>query len=500
MKKILAIDQGTTSSRCIIFDEQGQVIATAQEEFPQYFPHAGWVEHNPLEILQSVKNSYQQVLLNTGISSDQITCIGITNQRETTIIWDRKTGQPIYPAIVWQSRQSLEICERLNARGLSQAIQDKTGLVVDAYFSASKIAWILEQVPNARQRAQNGELAFGTVDTWLLWNLTGGKVHATDYSNASRTLLFNIHECCWDNEILQWFDIPESILPEVKDSSGYFGTTVDGYLDAGIPILGIAGDQQAALFGQGCIQPTMAKNTYGTGCFMLMNTGNVPVKSSCGLLTTIAWGLNGQISYAVEGSVFVAGSAIQWLRDGLGLFKDSSEIEELATQVEDTNGVYFVPAFVGLGAPHWDSEARGMIVGLTRGTQKTHIIRAALEAMAYQTSDVFEAIQQDAGMKISVLFVDGGASANNLMMQFQSDLLQVDVIRPQNTETTALGAALLAGLSAGIWTSAQACSEVAQQGKVFKPNADKQKITQLYAGWKQAVQATIGFKPRPMSL
>ncbi|MEI6407766.1 MAG: glycerol kinase GlpK [Bacteroidota bacterium] len=494
MKKILSIDQGTTSTRCILFDEIGNVLASAQKEFTQYFPHPGWVEHDPDEILEGVKETYNLVLNQLGLKGNDIFTLGITNQRETTILWDRNSGKAVYPAIVWQSRQSLSICDRLQNLGLKESIRSKTGLELDAYFSASKIAWILENIEGIRTKAESGELAFGTIDTWLLWNLTGGKVHATDYSNASRTLLFNIYDLCWDTELLNWFNIPSSILPEVKESSTYFGTTVSGFLDEGISINGIAGDQQAALFGQGCIHSTMAKNTYGTGCFMLMNTGGIPVNSNNGLITTIAWKIGGKVCYALEGSVFVAGSAIQWLRDGLGLISHVSETEGIASQVINSNGVYFVPAFVGLGAPHWNSEARGAFFGLTRGTNRAHIVRAALESIAYQTTDIFKVMQEDANMDISILFVDGGASSNNLLMQFQCDLLQVEVIRARYTETTALGAALLAGLSAGVWSSIQACSEVGKKGKSFIPENDRIITDVLYHGWKKAVEATINYK------
>ena len=492
---ILSIDQGTTSSRCILFDTSGRPVGSAQREFKQYFPQPGWVEHDPEEILESVQQTFRELLQTTGIAATAIQTIGITNQRETTVLWDRKTGKPVYPAIVWQSRQSLPVCERLKSAGFEPAIRAKTGLMLDAYFSASKITWILEQVPGLREKAVAGELAFGTIDTWLLWHLTGGKEHATDYSNASRTLLFNIHTLNWDAELLHWFDIPASLLPEVKDSSGYFGTTDPAFLGVEIPIHGMAGDQQAALFGQGCIAPGMAKNTYGTGCFMLMNTGHVPVQSHAGLLTTLAWGIKGSVTYALEGSVFVAGSAVQWLRDGLGLFQDASETEGIALAVEDTAGVYFVPAFVGLGAPYWDSEARGAFLGLTRGTNRSHMVRAALEAMAFQTRDVFDAMQRDAAIPLKSLRVDGGAAANNLLMQFQSDVLQVDVDRPVLTETTALGAALLAGLAVGIWKSPEACSGVRLADRVFTPVLESKTMEQHYAGWQKAVKATMAYHP-----
>jgi glycerol kinase len=492
---LLSIDQGTTSSRCIVFDLQGNAIATAQREFTQFFPQTGWVEHDAMEILDSVLDTLKEVIEKARISAEHINAIGITNQRETTVLWDRKTGKPVYPAIVWQSRQSLSVCERLRKEGREAAIREKTGLVLDAYFSASKVTWMLEQVDGLRERAVAGELAFGTIDTWLLWHLTNGKVHATDYSNASRTLLFNIHRLEWDAELLDWFGIPAALLPVVKDSSGFFGDMDAAILGTPIPICGIAGDQQAALFGQGCIQPGMAKNTYGTGCFMLMNSGNTSVQSQHGLLSTIAWSIDGNITYALEGSVFVAGSAVQWLRDGVGLFDHASETEAIALEVEDAGGVYFVPAFVGLGAPYWDPEARAAFFGLTRGTRRAHLVRAALEAMAYQTRDVFEAMQNDAGIALQSLKVDGGAAANNLLMQFQSDVLKVEVDRPLNTETTALGAALLAGLAAGCFSSIEACAQVRKANRVFQPQQSNASTEALYAGWKKAVKATMAYHP-----
>jgi glycerol kinase len=490
---ILSIDQGTTSTRCILFNKTGDSIATAQQEIKQSFPFPGWVEHDSNEIWESVKQTYNQVLKNAGIDASQIATIGITNQRETTVLWNRTTGLPVYPAIVWQSKQSESICKRVKATGLEKIISEKTGLVVDTYFSASKIAWILENVEEARMQAEVGNLAFGTIDTWILWNLTEGKVHATDFSNASRTLLFNIQTHTWDAELLSIFGIPSSILPEVKDSSGYFGTTSRNVLGAEISINGIAGDQQAALFGQGCILPGMAKNTYGTGCFMLINTGNKRVVSQQGMLTTIAWGVNGEITYALEGSVFAAGSAIQWLRDGLKIIDHASQAEEIANETNDCGGVYFVPAFVGLGAPYWNSEARGSFFGLTRGTKRSHLVRAALESMAFQTRDVFDVMQNDADLTLTSLRVDGGATENTLLLQFQSDLLQVNVDKPQNTESTALGAALLAGLSVGIFASIEDCASIRKSERVYSPEISSEQIEKKYALWKKAVQATLAF-------
>lgn len=490
---ILSIDQGTSSTRCILFNKMGDSIATAQQEIKQSFPFPGWVEHDPIEIWESVKQTFNQVLKHAGIYAHQIATIGITNQRETTVLWNRTTGLPVYPAIVWQSRQSDEICNRIKAAGFERVISEKTGLLVDTYFSASKIAWILEHVQEARMQAEAGNLAFGTIDTWILWNLTVGKVHATDYSNASRTLLFNIQTHSWDEELLNIFGIPSSILPKVKDSSGYFGTTSRNVLGSEISINGIAGDQQAALFGQGCILPGMAKNTYGTGCFMLINTGNKRVVSKQGLLTTIAWGIGGEITYALEGSVFVAGSAIQWLRDGLKIIDHASQVEEIACQTDDCGGVYFVPAFVGLGAPYWNSNARGSFFGLTRGTERSHIVRAALESIAFQTRDVFDVMQNDADLTLTSLRVDGGATENALLLQFQSDLLQVNVDKPHNTESTALGAALLAGLSIGMFATLEDCASIRKSEHIYKPLVLPLEIEKKYALWKKAVQATLVF-------
>lgn len=480
----------------MLFDETGSVVALAQQEFRQHFPQPGWVEHDALEIWGSVRATFRDCIARAGISAGEISAIGITNQRETTVVWDRQTGQPVCHAIVWQSRQSLSICEEIKANGQEPLIREKTGLVADAYFSASKIAWILRNVPGTREKAERGRLAFGTIDTWLLWNLTGGAVHATDYSNASRTLLYNIHELCWDEELLALFDIPASLLPEVKNSSGTFGNTLAEITGVSLPVCGIAGDQQAALFGQGCVEAGMAKNTYGTGCFMLMNTGREAVRPGHGLLGTIAWGLDGEVQYALEGSVFVAGSAVQWLRDGIGLFASAGETEGLAAAVSSTAGVYFVPAFVGLGAPYWDPDARGAFFGLTRGTTKHHIVRAALEAMAYQVKDVFEAMKAGPGIALQRLRVDGGGARNNLMMQFQSDILRVETDRPQQTETTALGAALLAGLAVGVWPDVASCAAVRKSDRIFRPERSETECLQLYKGWQQAVKATMMFKHR----
>ncbi len=451
-KYILSFDAGTTSSRAIIFDKKGQIINVAQKEFQQIYPKAGWVEHDPMEIWASQSGVAREVLEKSAIRPDQIVGIGITNQRETTIVWDKNTGKPIYNAIVWQCRRTASYCERLKEKGWIDKIRDKTGLVVDAYFSATKIAWILDNVEGAREKAERGDLLFGTVDTWLVWNLTRGKVHVTDYSNASRTMLFNIKDLKWDDEILEALNIPKSMMPEVKDSSCIYGYTDEHtYGGARIPIAGIAGDQQAALFGQNCFKPGMVKNTYGTGCFVLMNTGQEMIRSKNGLLTTIAWGIDGKVSYALEGSVFIAGAAIQWLRDELRLVYDSPQSEYYANKIEDTDGVVVVPAFTGLGAPYWDMYARGGIFGLTRGTKREHLVRATLESLAYQSKDVIEAMQEDAKIPLAHLRVDGGASANNFLMQFQADMLDTEVHRPRTLETTSLGAAYLAGLAVGYW-------------------------------------------------
>lgn len=489
MKYILSIDQGTTGSRTIAYDQNGRTVAMAYEEFPQYFPKPGWVEHNPEEIWQSVNGTIQKVL--TKVPANSIAAIGITNQRETTVIWDRQTGRPIYNAIVWQCRRTAQRCEALKKNGLADSIQKKTGLPVDAYFSATKIEWILKNVKGASSKAKKGLLCFGTTDSWILWRLTGGSVHATDYTNASRTMLYNINKLKWDSEILKQFSIPESMLPTVKNSSGIFGNTIKiDYLPAGIPISGIAGDQQAALFGQMCFEPGTIKNTYGTGCFVLLNTGTKrPVSKR--LITTLACGQNGQPVYALEGAVFIAGSAIQWLRDGLKILDFAPDSEKMAKSVKDNAGVYFVPALVGLGAPYWDSNARGSIYGLTRCTTRNHIIRAAIESICYQTKDVLDAMQKDSGLKIKNLKIDGGASANNFLCQFQSDILGIDVIRPHNIETTALGAAYLAGLAIGYWKNIADLKKNWKQGKIFQPRISKKDSAILYANWLKAVKRTL---------
>jgi glycerol kinase len=468
---ILALDQGTTSSRAILFDEDGIIHGVSQKEFTQIFPQPGWVEHDPREIWNSQLEVAKDVIKSHSISIDQIAGIGITNQRETTVVWDKSTGVPIYNAIVWQDRRTAPICERLKNEGLADYISNETGLVIDAYFSGTKINWILDNVDGARGKAQNGELLFGTIDTWLLWNLTNGKVHATDYSNASRTMIYNIRSLTWDTKMLHALDIPDNMLPSVNPSSCIFGHTEASLFGKEIPIAGIAGDQQAALFGQVCWQPGMAKNTYGTGCFMLMNTGEKCIRSKNGLLTTIAWGLEGKIYYALEGSVFNAGAAIQWLRDGLGIIQSSNESEQISLSVPDTGGVYLVPAFTGLGAPYWDMYARGSISGLTRGTTRAHIVRATLESLAYQTRDVLDIMSTESGITLSDLRVDGGASANNFLMQFQADQLHAKVERPTIIETTALGAAYLAGLAVGLWTKDQINAQW-QKERTFIPSED----------------------------
>ena len=490
---ILSLDQGTTSSRAIVFDHSGTIIAVAQKEFPQHFPKPGWVEHDPEDIWSSQFSVMAEVLAKSGINTDQLVGIGITNQRETTVVWDRTTGKPLSNAIVWQDRRTSEYCDTLKSQGHEKMIREKTGLVIDAYFSATKLKWILDNVKGARESAANGQLAFGTVDSWLIWKLTGGKKHITDVTNASRTMLLNIHTGEWDEELLALFDIPKMILPEVKSSSEVYGMTETGVLHANIPIAGIAGDQQAALFGQMCTQPGMVKNTYGTGCFMLMNTGQKAVASKNNLLTTIAWKLNGKTEYALEGSIFIAGAVVQWLRDGLQIIRSSSEVEELATQVNDTNGVYMVPAFAGLGAPHWNQHARGSLFGVTRGTTNAHIARAALESIAYQTTDVLKAMEADAGIAIRELRVDGGATINNILMQFQSDVLQVDVVRPKVYETTALGAAYLAGLATGYWKNLEEIQRQWQVDARFSPSMPPDKIKELQKGWQKAVKATIAW-------
>ena len=491
-KYILSFDAGTTSSRAIIFDKKGQIINVAQKEFQQIYPKAGWVEHDPMEIWASQSGVAREVLEKSAIRPDQIVGIGITNQRETTIVWDKNTGRPIYNAIVWQCRRTASYCERLKEKGWIDKIRDKTGLVVDAYFSATKIAWILDNVEGAREKAERGDLLFGTVDTWLVWNLTRGKVHVTDYSNASRTMLFNIKDLKWDDEILDVLNIPKVMMPEVKDSSCIYGYTDDHtYGGARIPIAGIAGDQQAALFGQNCFKPGMVKNTYGTGCFVLMNTGQEMIRSKNGLLTTIAWGIDGKVSYALEGSVFIAGAAIQWLRDELRLVYDSPQSEYYANKIEDTDGVVVVPAFTGLGAPYWDMYARGGIFGLTRGTKREHLVRATLESLAYQSKDVIEAMQDDAKIPLAHLRVDGGASANNFLMQFQADMLDTEVHRPRTLETTSLGAAYLAGLAVGYWKDLDEISKDFSIDRTFKPQMSQKKRAKNYKYWKKAIERSM---------
>jgi glycerol kinase len=488
----MALDQGTTSSRAIIFNHEGEIVKIAQNEFTQYYPKTGWVEQDPMEIWGTQSGVAREVLETAGIRPDEIAAIGITNQRETTVIWDKVTGRPIYNAIVWQCRRTATICDDLKSRGLEEYIKENTGLVIDAYFSGTKIKWILDNVEGARQKAEKGELLFGNIDTWLIWNLTRGKVHVTDYSNASRTMIYNIKELKWDEKLLKELDIPFSMLPEVRQSSEIYGVTdPQTFGGAQIPIAGIAGDQQAALFGQTCFEPGMAKNTYGTGCFMLMNTGEEMIFSKNGLLTTIAWGLDGKIEYALEGSIFVAGAIIQWLRDEIQILSDARDSEYFATKVEDNNGVYIVPAFVGLGAPYWDMYARGTIVGLTRGSNKNHIIRAALESIAYQTRDVLEAMEDDSGIDLQELNVDGGAVENNFLMQFQADILGSPVHRPEVIETTALGAAYLAGLAVGFWSNKDEINKKWIVDKIFEPKIEEIKKESLYKGWKKAVTRSL---------
>ena len=490
-KYIIALDQGTTSSRSVLFDNKGQIVDIVQQEFEQIFPNSGWVEHRANDILNSQLETFKQLIANNNLSATDIAGIGITNQRETTIIWDKATGQPIHNALVWQDKRTADICKELTNKGLESYVKENTGLVIDSYFSGTKIKWLLDNVSGAREKAKNGELLFGTVDTWLLWHLTKGKVHATDYSNASRTMIFNIKSLTWDDKLCDALSVPKSILPEVKPSSGIFGYyNLDG-ID--IPIAGIAGDQQAALFGQACFDKGEAKNTYGTGCFMLMNTGEKIQYSKKGLLTTIAWGLDNKVYYALEGSVFIAGAAIQWLRDGLKIIKKASDSESLALQVKDETPVYVVPAFVGLGAPYWDMYARGAIFGLNRDTGNTHIVRATLESLAYQTKDILNAMQEDSGVKLTALNVDGGACANNFLMQFQADILNTAVERPEVIESTALGAAYLAGIGVGIWKKEDILKN-RKRDKLFSPSFDTQKIDRLYKGWQKAVSRTMNWE------
>jgi glycerol kinase len=488
---ILSLDQGTTSSRAILYDREGNVVKTAQKEFTQIYPKAGWVEHDPMEIWGSQSGVVSEILATTGIGPEEIAGIGITNQRETTVVWDRQTGKPVYNAIVWQCRRTAGICDELKARGLEDYIRENTGLVLDAYFSGTKVKWILDNVEGVKQKAKNGDLLFGNIDTWLIWNLTRGKVHVTDYSNASRTMLYNIKNLKWDEKILKELDIPASMLPEVKPSSAFYGNTDARIFGAEIPVAGDAGDQQAALFGQACYTPGMVKNTYGTGCFMLMLTGEKLVHSKNGLLTTIAWGVNNKVEYALEGSIFIAGAAIQWLRDSIKVIYDAKDSEYFATKVEDSLGVYVVPAFVGLGAPYWDMYARGAILGLTRGTTRNHIIRATLESIAYQTRDVLELMRNECGIDLCELRVDGGACANNFLMQFQSDILGVPVERPEIIETTALGAAYLAGLAVGFWKDQSMIAERRKVNRRFTPAMNEEKRKELYDKWKKAVKRAM---------
>lgn len=497
---ILSLDQGTTSSRAILFNHHGEIVHTSQTEFKQYFPHSGWVEHNANEIWSSILSVIAAVISEKNINPSQIQGIGITNQRETTIVWNKITGEPIYHAIVWQSRQTVNICNELINKGYEKIFRDKTGLLIDPYFSGTKVKWILDHVEGAREQAENGNLLFGTIDTWIIWKLTEGNVHVTDYSNASRTIMYNIYDLQWDDELLEILSVPKSMLPTVKNSSEIYGhVSSKHFFGVEVPIAGIAGDQQAALFGQTCFEKGMVKNTYGTGCFMLMNTGEQPVPSNHGLLTTIAWGINGKVVYALEGSVFVAGSAIQWLRDGLRMIRNSTESEGYANNVQSSEGVYVVPAFVGLGTPYWDSEVRGAIFGLTRGTKKEHFIRATLESLAFQTKDVLDAMENDSSMSIKSLRVDGGVVKNNFLMQFQSDLLQVPVERSSINETTALGTAYLAGLAVGFWSSQD---DIVRHWKVdcnFSPKIQHVVRDELYEGWKVAVKAAQYFKPNTQS-
>ncbi|MFO7751920.1 MAG: glycerol kinase GlpK [Desulfobacteraceae bacterium] len=492
---ILAIDQGTTSSRAIVFNSRGKIVLTTRKEFRQYFPKPGWVEHDATEIWSSVQSVVAEAIAHREISGENIHAVGISNQRETAVVWDRHTGLPVYNAVVWQSRQTADICRELKERGLEEEFREKTGLMVDAYFSGTKIRWILDNVEGAREKAEKGDLLFGTVDTWLIWKLTRGRVHVTDYTNASRTLIYNIHELKWDEGLLKHLQIPASMLPEVRPSSQVYAyTSREAFSGFEIPIAGIAGDQQAALFGQACFEKGMVKNTYGTGCFMVMNTGETAVKSENGLLTTIAWGIDNKVEYALEGSVFVAGSAIQWLRDGLRMFRNAEDSEAYADRVPSTEGVYLVPAFVGLGAPYWDPDVRGAVFGLTRGTTKEHFVRAALESLAYQSRDVLSAMETDSGINVLKMRVDGGAAANNFLLRFQSDILGTEVERPKCIETTALGAAFLAGIATGFWKNKEEAASSWESDRVFKPEMNKATRESLYHGWQKAVTASTRFK------
>lgn len=491
-KYILSFDQGTTSSRAIVFNKQGSIVSIAQREFQQIYPQPGWVEHNATEIWSTQVAVATEAIIKAGITPNDIAAIGITNQRETTVLWDKTTGEPLCNAIVWQDRRTSAYCDELKAKGLAKSVQEKTGLIIDAYFSATKIRWILDNIPGAREKAEAGNLAFGTIDSWLIWKLTDGRIHVTDVTNASRTMIYNIHTLEWDQELLELFNIPRNILPEVKSSSEVYGETTGNVLAAKIPIAGIAGDQQAALFGQMCTEVGMVKNTYGTGCFMLMNIGDKPITSQNNLVTTIAWKINGKVQYALEGSIFIGGAVVQWLRDGLGLIKASADVEKLALKVQDTGGVYLVPAFAGLGAPHWNQDARGTITGITRGTNASHLARAAIESIAFQTMEVLNAMEADSGLKIKELRVDGGATANDILMQFQADVLDTTVIRPQVTEVTALGAAYLAGLAVGYWNSMDDISGQWQIDKSFKAGEAKN-IEERIKGWNRAVKAAKAY-------
>ena len=493
MGYIMALDAGTTSNRCILFNEKGEIVSVAQKEFTQIFPQPGWVEQDANEIWSTQLGVAVEAMSKIGVSANEIHAIGIANQRETTIVWDKTTGEPVCHAVVWQCRRTSEFCDELKKRGFTKLFQDKTGLVIDAYFSATKLKWILDQVPGARERAKRGELLFGTVDTWLMWKLTKGRVHATDYSNASRTMMYNINELCWDKEILDILDIPECMLPEVMPSSGLYEKTDSSFLGGEIPIAGVAGDQQATLFGQTCFLPGEAKNTYGTGCFLLMNTGTKPVFSDNGLVTTLAWGIDGKVNYALEGSIFIGGASVQWLRDELRLIDSAEDSEYMARKVKDTNGCYVVPAFTGLGAPYWNQYARGTIVGLTRGVNKYHIIRATLESIAYQVSDVLQAMEADSGITLSALKVDGGASANDFLMQTQADIIQTPVNRPICLETTALGAAYLAGLAVGYWKDFEDIRCNAGVSRSFVPEITQQECREKLDGWKRAVGCAISW-------
>lgn len=488
-KYILALDQGTTSSRAILFDKKGSIISVAQKEFKQYFPKPGWVEHNPVEIWSTQAGVATEAVTKNGLSADHIAAIGITNQRETVLVWDKDSGKPVYNAIVWQDKRTSDYCDQLKRQGHGQSVREKTGLVIDAYFSGTKVKWILDNVAGARQKAEAGQLLMGTIDTWLIWNMTRGGTHVTDVSNASRTMLFNINTMQWDDHLLELFDIPKGMLPEVKQSSEVYGHTKSTFFDAQIPIAGIAGDQQAALFGQMCTKKGMVKNTYGTGCFMLMNIGDKPKVSTNKLLTTVAWKINGTTTYAFEGSVFIAGAVVQWLRDGLKMIRNSGEVEALAASVDNTDGVFFVPAFAGLGAPHWNQKAKGTIFGITRGTTDAHIARAALEAIAFQTLDILKAMESDSGISIKELRVDGGATVNNMLMQFQADVLNTTTVRPQVVETTAMGAAFLAGLAVGYWQDPEEIQSIWQSDASFVPTSTRAKVNQKIKGWYRAVKA-----------